>query len=341
MDILQEFVEENILSKENILKYVDDYSIYSFYIGSELELRTKYSSPLRADDEDPSFSLFYSKYKPDTIWFKDSAKNIHGDVFDFIQVYLQVSLKNALLQINSDFGLGLSDENTKEFKPHLLKPAPVKKHAVKIQITAFEEETKEFVNYWTNLGITKKTRDRYYCKNPKVIHYITDIHLTNSSKELTISYEILGHYKIYKPFAERKFKFRNDYLDIYVEGAIQLEFKQDFCVITKSTKEIMFFWEHFKWECVAGKSETTPINPFFMDNVLKIQYKKVFIWLDNDTAGKESQAKYLKEYPWLIPITFDSFVEQSDPTDFYLSYETVEKRKIALQYLQQLITTKL
>ena len=340
MDILQEFVEENLLCKANILKYVDDYSIYSFYIGSELELRTKYSSPLREGDEDPSFSLYYSKYKPDVIWFKDSAKGIHGDVFDFLIVYLQVSLKTVLLQINSDFGLGLSDEDVGDFKPHLLKPAPIKKHPIKIQITAHKGETKEFLAYWENLEISKTTRDKYYCKNPHIIHYITDVHLTNSSNELTISYEILNHYKIYKPNAERKFKFRNDYLDIYVEGALQLGFKEEFCVITKSTKEIMFFWEHFKWECVAGKSETTPINPYFMTNVLQKQYKKVFIWLDNDDAGRTAQAKYLEEYPWLIPIVFDSFIELSDPTDLFLDAKSRGKRDIALGYLKQLVTTK-
>jgi hypothetical protein len=341
MDILREYVDENLLSKTNILKYVDDYSIYSFYIGSELELYTKYSSPLRIGDQDPSFSLYYSKYRPDKIWFKDGATGVNGDVFKFLEKFLNVSTKTVLLQINSDFGLGLNHEDMGVFQPHLIKSTPVRKEPTKIQITSHTEETDAFLEYWGLLEIGKETRDKFYCKDVQVIHYINEVHLTIDAKTLTISYEILGHYKIYQPYAERKFKFRNNYLDIYVEGALQLEFKSSFCVITKSTKECMFMWEHFRWEAVAGKSETTPINPFFMTNVLQKRYKKVFIWLDNDSAGKVAQAKYLEEYPWLIPIEFNDYIQESDPTDLFLNAKANGNRDIALRYLKQLLEHKL
>lgn len=341
MDALKEFVDDNLLSKANILKYVDDYSIYSYYIGEELELYTKYSSPLRIGDDDPSFSLYYSKYKPEFIWFKDNSTGKNGNVFTFLKEFLQVSTKTVLLQINSDFGLGLNDEEMGTFKPHLLKPAPVRKSPTKIEITVYPEETEEYLNYWDNLGITKKTRDKFYARDVHVIHYINDVHLSIEVKTLTISYEILGHYKVYQPFADRKFKFRNNYLDIYVEGALQLDFKKDFAIITKSSKECMFMYEHFEWEAVAGKSETTPINPFFMTNVLQKRYLKVFIWLDNDDAGRTAQAKYLTKYPWLIPVVFDSFIVESDPTDLYSNAKKKGNEDVALRYLKQLITTKL
>jgi hypothetical protein len=341
MDALKNFVEDNILSKANVLKYVDDFSIYSFYIGEELELYTKYSSPLRIGDDDPSFSLYYSKYKPDIIMFKDNSTGVSGDVFKFLKQYLQKPLKTVLLQINSDFGLGLNDEEMGEFKPHLIKPPPIRKTPTKIEVTLHTKETKAFLKYWEDLEITKKTRTKFYANDVEVIHYINDAHISIPVKTVTISYEILGHYKVYQPFADRKFKFRNNFLDIYVEGALQLEFKRDFAIITKSTKECMFMWEHFKWEAVAGKSETTPVNPYFMTNVLHKRYKKVFIWLDNDDAGRTAQTQYMEKYPWLIPIEFDSFIKESDPTDLFLNAKAKGKRDVALAYIKQLITTKL
>ena len=341
MDILEEYVDENILTKANVLKYIDDYSIYSFYIGAELEMRTKYSSPLTTGDEDPSFSLFYSKYKEDVIWFKDNSTGHDGDVFRFLMLYLGEPLKTVLLQINSDFGLGLNDEEMGEFKPSLIKPPPIRKTPTKIEVTLHEEETKEYLEYWGNLEISKRTRDKFYANDVYIIHYKNDTHISIVVKELTISYEILGCYKVYQPFADRKFKFRNNFLDIYVEGAIQLAFKSSFCIITKSTKECMFMWEHFSWEAVAGKSENTPINPYFMENVLLKRYKKVFIWLDNDTAGRNAQARYMEEYPRLIPVEFDSYIPDSDPTDLFLRAKSVGRREVALRYIKQLITTKL
>lgn len=339
MDEIEKYVAYNLLSKKSILNSIDDYSIYSYYIGEELELRTKYSSPLRHGDNDPSFSLYYSKYKDDVILFKDSALNKFGHVFDFLEEYLKITSREVLLQINSDFGLGLDGDDVGEFKPHLVKSKPVKKHPTKIEINK-QKPTKEFLAYWNELEISQTTRNKFYCRCVRVMYFKSDYVTTIIPKILTISYEILGTYKIYQPFADKKFKFRNNYLDTYIEGALQLSFTTDFCIITKSTKEIMFMFEHFGWEAVAGKSETTMISAHFM-SVLKSKYKKVFVWLDNDEAGRTAQAKYLELYSWLIPIEFDSYIPDSDPTDLFIRSKKMGKRTMALNYIKQLITKKL
>jgi len=346
MDLLEDYVDKNLLSKANILKYVDDFSIYSKYIGSELELYTKYSSPLREGDNDPSFSLYYSKYNKEVIMFKDNATGKHGDVFKFIRYLMgggeeMVHLRIVLLQINSDFQLGLNNEERGEFIPHLVKSKPLYKAPVKIEVTGHQSETEEYLKYWEELEIPLAIRRKYYCKDVKVVHYITDVHMSINVRSLAISYEIVGHYKVYQPFEARKYKFRNNYPAGFVEGAIQLQFKKDFCIITKSTKEIMFLDAHFDWESVAGTSENSMVNAYFMENTLHKRYKKVFIWLDNDEAGRVAQARYLEQYPWLIPVSFDSFLEDSDPTDLFKRLKEEGKREVALDYLEQLITTKL
>ena len=341
MDALQKYVKNNLVSKENVLKYVDEYSIYSKYIGKELELRTKYSSPLRLGDEDPSFSLFYSSKYEGKIFFKDQSTGKSGDVFQFLRNFMGngaiASTREVLLQINSDFGIGLDGDDVIEFKPHLLKKPPIKRLPTKIEVTAHIEPTDEFLAYWGELEISEQTRKIFYVQDIRVIHYIAEYHKSVLAKTLTISYEILGHYKIYQPFAEKEFKFRNNYLDLYVEGALQLQFKSDFCIITKSTKEVMFFYEHFKWESVAGKSENIPINPYFMNSVLQKNYKRVYIWLDSDKPGIQAQNKYIEKYPWLIPITFDSFIKEKDATDLFLKAKKTGKRELALNYLKQLV----
>lgn len=347
MDALEKYVAMNELSVINILQYVDDFSIYSFYIGAELELNIKYSSPLRLGDEDPSFSLYYSKYVDDKILFKDSATGLYGDVFTFLR-YLMGSghnlntLRNVLLQINSDFGLGFAGDEVREFKPHLIKKAPLKKEPVTLEVTSHEKPLKAYWDYWETLDITSPTLDKYNATNIRVLHYITsDFHKVITPKNLAIGYEILGKYKSYQPFAERQYKFRNNFDNLFVEGAMQLDFEQDFAIITKATKECMWFYEHFQWETVAGLSETTMINPYFMENVLRKEYKTVFIWLDGDSAGISAQAKYLAQYPWLVPIVFDDFIESKDVTDFYRDQKKVGKQELAKAYVKQLITNKL
>jgi len=346
MDLLEEYIDKNLLSKNNILKYVDDFSVYSKYIGTELELYTKYSSPLRSGDDDPSFSLYYSKYNREVIMFKDNATGKHGDVFKFLRYLMGggeqlVPLKIVLLQINSDFQLGLNNEERGEFIPHLVKHKPLYKAPVKIEVTSRSTESQEYLDYWNWLEIPLKTRRKYYCKDIHVVHYITDVQMSINVRSLAVSYEIVGHYKIYQPFEERKYKFRNNYPTGFVEGAIQLPFKQDFAVITKSTKEIMFLDAHFGWECVAGTSENSMVNAYFMENTMKKKYKQVFIWLDNDKAGRVAQQRYLEMYPWLIPIKFGEFLDDSDPTDLFSRMKKEGKQQIALDYLKQLIISKL
>lgn len=343
MDALEKYVNENLLSKENILKYVDDYSLYSHYIGEELELNTKYSSPLRDKDDDPSFSIFYSKYV-DKILFKDQALGIYGDVFEFIGQLGGLSPTQVLAQINSDFDLGFTgnSSDTKDFKPRVLKSRPIKKPPVTIKITYRENPRKDFIEYWDFLGVPKSIQDMYYITNPEAIHFIQgNDRKVLYPRDLVIAYEILGKYKIYFPYEEKRFKFRNNFERTYVEGALQLQFNQDFAIITKSMKECAFMRAHFGWEAVAGTSETSMISEFFMNNILGQRYKKVFIWLDPDEAGKRSQLNYITKYPWLIPIETDSRLTGKDPTDIYTNAKKVGKEQVALKYLRHLIETKL
>lgn len=347
MDELERHIKESSASRENILKYVDQYSIFSYYIGNELETRTKYSSPLREGDDDPSFSIWWSDKYPGVMLFKDSSTGRSGDVFVFLRCLMGNGAlapeRRVLYQINKDFNLGLEGQEVGEFKPYVAKKIPMKKFPVKIQITEHLTPTQKFTDYWGDKGleISQKVLDRYYVANPRVVHYISDIHKSIVPSTLTISYEILGHYKIYHPFEDKKFKFRNNYLDMYVEGAIQLQYKKEFAIITKSTKDIIFFRQHFDWDTVAGTSENTMISPYFMTNTLLKKYKYVFIWLDPDEAGIAAQQKYLDLYPELIPIEFDPFIKQKDPTDLFLAAKKAGKEDVALRYMKQLVESKL
>lgn len=345
MGILTDYVEQNLLSKANVLRYIDDYSLYCHYIGVELELYTKYSSPLRIGDDDPSFSIYYSKYLTEQIWFKDQSTGKYGDVFTFLQELMgngtKASLRTVLLQINSDHSLGLNGEDVGDFKPKLIKSRPLKRDPVEIQVTSYPKETEEFKAYWLALDIPNEVQEMYYAKDVQVIHYISDEHITIVVKTLTISYEIVGHYKVYQPFAERMYKFRNNYLMGFVEGALQLQYEKSFCIISKSTKECMFYRAHWNWDAVAGTSENAMISPYFMNEVLKKRYKQVFIWLDPDEAGQVAQQRYLDEYPWLEPVVIGSQIEEKDPTDYYAAEKLKGKQAEAKLYLENLITEKL
>jgi hypothetical protein len=344
MCIVEDLTKE-CLSTENILKYIDDYSIYSFYIGKELELNARYSSPLR-EDKNPSFSLFSSS-KDNRIYFKDHATSWKGDVFQFVRILMslgntkQIPFTKVLQQIDNDFNLGLYFENGNDKKT--LKPKVIKipqKDRYTIAITSHKYPKQEFIDYWKDkYDISLVTLKEYNCTNVEVIHYKSKTHSFQIyPKTLAIAYQIGGKYKLYFPFECKSKKFQNNFPENWIEGYLQLKYKNDFCIITKAMKEVMFFREHFDWDSIAGKSENTKIPKHLMDRLFK-NYKKVFIWLDKDTSGINAQKEYTQMYPDLIPIVYPDFITQKDPTDRYEFLKKAGLQKVALKEIKDLIIT--
>jgi len=317
------------LSEDVILERVDDYSLYSYYIGKELEVGKAYTSPLRSDDNIPSFALFKSK---DRLLFKDHGLGKSGDIFLFIQLLYGEKRKDVLNRINKDFDLEL--EGGSEYvkptkKPKRLNGYKSRPKLLKIRVAPKKKYTKEFLLYWKKYGISAKTLRFYNVSEVDRVEYVYENkRVRYIPKSLCASYRIYNEYKLYEPFSETK--FRNNFKEAYVEGYLQLK-RKDFCIITKATKEVMFFREHFNWDAVAPKSENTMIKRFMMLRLVK-RYEKLFIWFDYDKAGQAAQTKYLKEYPFLIPIYYRK--KDKDPTDVY--EKSINKKEV-LEEIKQLI----
>ena len=344
MCVISDLAKE-CLSVENILKYIDDYSIYSYYIGCELELNTRYSSPLREGDDNPSFTLF--KGRQDRIYFKDHATTYKGDVFEFVRILMgkgkpkDIPFEQVLQRIDNDFQLGLYVENSQPTKLDLkrqLATIPVKEK-YSIQVTSKKKPTKQYLDFWSKYDITKSTLDYNKVSQAEVIHYSSkqgSHKFQIYPKELCIAYPIAARYELYWPYEDKKKKFQNDLPANWVKGFMQLKYVNDFCIITKANKEINFFREHFDWDTVAGKSENTMI-PDHMMKKLFTSYKKVFIWLDSDVPGINAQAKYIEKYPNLIPIIYPSYVTQKDVTDRYVYMKGLGMQQAAIEEIKKLI----
>ncbi len=333
-----------ILSVETILKYVDDYSIYSFYIGQELELGGSYSSPFRIDDH-PSFSLFEGDR--DRIYFKDHATTYKGDVFEFVKIMLEKAHEkrytffDVLKQIDIDFNLGLyviSNTNT-TIKKILKKPK--EQTRLDIGVTSRKIPSKAYQEFWTKYDISEKTLNLYGVTNILIVHYKSPIKQSYYyPKTLGISYRIGDRYKLYYPYETKENKFRNNYPKNWVEGFVQLKYEKSFCVITKSLKEVMFFREHFDWDAIAGKSENTFIPEHLMQGLFE-KYSKIYIMLDNDRAGINAQEEYLYKYPELISIIYPNSTLHKDPTDRYAFFKEHKKQQIVLNEIKNLINGRI
>jgi hypothetical protein len=344
MCVIDELSKE-VLSTENILKYIDDYSIYSYYIGEELELNARYSSPLREGDDNPSFCLFKGS-KDNRIYFKDHATVYKGDIFQFVRILMGdgnpeiIPFEHVLKRIDKDFNLGLYLENGIASKLPLKKAIVIPtKEKYSIRVSSFKEPTKVYLDYWDKYDISLETHKLYNTTNVSVIHYSSTYNNRKFQiypKTLCIAYQIGGRYELYFPFETKKKKFQNDLPTNWIGGFLQLKYKNDFCIITKAMKEVSFFRGHFDWDAVKGKSETTMIPNHLMKQLFD-KYKRVYIWLDSDETGIKAQQKYLEKYTKLIPIQYPSYVTQKDVTDRYAYMKSIGMSKIALEEIRNLI----
>ncbi|WP_428743185.1 hypothetical protein [Tenacibaculum sp.] len=337
-DILENFIKENALTMENVRSLVDDYSLFSYYIGAELDVQVKYSSPLRKGDNDPSFTLYYGygEFSRDKLYFKDHMLNVSGDVFDFLMLLFNTnSLEKVLRQVDFDLGLNLGTGEKCDLVPTIIKEAPTVKERPKLKIVS-QADTKGYINYWEgNYEIGKRVRNLYHASCLSAVHYEYS-HKTTIvvPKNLCIGYTIGKYYKTYQPFESKEYKFRNDFPSNYIEGHMQIDWsRNDLLVISKAFKEDMLFRQHWDIQAVSGKSETTFIHPKFMAMYLK-HFKRVVVWLDPDEAGTRSSKKYKELYPKLEIVEVPSWINEKDPTDFYEVHRNLETTAFVKSMLQ-------
>ena len=81
------------LSLKDLLEKLDDYTIYSYYLGS-FKPKTLMNSPLRPDDKIPSFAIFPSK--TGDLLFKDHGTGVSGNALKFMKLYKNIQTREEL-----------------------------------------------------------------------------------------------------------------------------------------------------------------------------------------------------------------------------------------------------
>ena len=86
---------------KDILLMLDDYDIFSYYLGN-FQVGKLYNSPLRSDDKNPSFAVFHSN-KNNCLLFKDHGSGQFGNALTFVKTINHITndedLEKELLRI--------------------------------------------------------------------------------------------------------------------------------------------------------------------------------------------------------------------------------------------------
>lgn len=309
-------LEDLVLSEQAILERIDEYALYCFYLGYATPIGKTIISPIRRKTDPDTVGSFVI-FQPTRIsthfefLWTDNGTGQRGNIFQMISaMYGGLSISAVYKLIDSDFELGFADgapichRIEASERPEISAPCEIK------------IRSREFrpcdLDYWNQWGVTKDILQMYnitsvdmfwltkFQKHPKII-----------GKQLCFAYRIWSKYKLYRPLAPKKEKFRNDFTPIHVEGYCQLKYNSDTLIVTKSTKDIAMFRAIDDFDSISSRGENTPIPDTVFTHLRSRGYKRFIIWNDND--GKESGEKY---YPYLERV--HNPPGPKDPTDFYL-----------------------
>lgn len=325
-----------LLTEEDILERVDEYSLFCFYLGYEpIPHRGRYRSPIRTTDDNPSFGIFYTKKNPlrEFLW-KDHATGDVGDIFRLVQLMFQYSTKELARQ-RILFDVGLSSQDGINMGSRLLYHEVPEYQETKISIQSRPFSFPE-LKYWQEINICQPTLDKYLIKAVKLFWLYEAQEAPFFGKQFSFAYEIQDRYKLYNPFEKREYKFRHNMSDQQIEGLLQLEYQSPLLVITKSLKDVAFL-STLGYESISPRSENTPILPEIL-RALESRYKRLVTLFDNDGRHRADFFPYDELH---IP----SSVGYKDPTDV-ARYKGVSVAKeivdnLLKPYLWQQLTMRL
>lgn len=277
------------LTPDSILDKITEYDIYKMYMPHQnWKINVVTYSPFR-NEKNPSFIIGYRGGALRFVDFGDSSKK--GGCFNFVMMLFNVSLNDALLMIDRDFDLGIvSGSSTKEYErivADYVQPTATSKREFFIQVKT-RKFTHEELAYW---NAYYQDIDDLRANN---VYSIDTIYLNKQKfpmkdTELRFGYLYEGHWKIYRPFADKKNKWMPNNVPITMMDGLQDIKDCDVAFINKSKKDYMVMKKVFPC-CCAVQNEG--MGCFSEENVefIKENSERQILSFDSDETGvKNSQ----------------------------------------------------
>lgn len=321
-------------SEEEILERVDEYALYSHYLGYVPTIGAKYKSPVRKGlhstrDDAPSFGLFEPKKKKgfhEFVWSDQGTGNA-GNIFALVQLMYGLDTRyEAMQKVIGDFGLG------GEAKPMVPLEVPERKYADPISIAVTSRPfTVKDLNFWQQFNIRKQILEEYTTTSIKQYWITEQQQVPNYPyRGMGFAYREWDKYQLYFPLQEdRSMRFRHNYTEVCVHGFRQLKYNHKLCIITKSRKDVMCL-RSFGYEAISPRSENTLVPAECLYH-LKQRYDNILVLFDNDMKHKGDAYEFEKVYVPQVPMAGGRVTK--DPTDFCLAKGVNETAQMLSQIL--------
>jgi hypothetical protein len=273
------------LTAQAVLQKISEYDIFRYYMPDKSwKINQATFSPFRKENN-PSFIIGNKKGFLSFIDFADTSKR--GDCFTFVKMlYNLPSMSDVLRMIDRDFGLGFIPNNsvgdykkiTKEYK----QPEEVGKRYSLIQVVT-RKFTNEELEYWNQYH---QSLDDLRANNVYAIKklYLNKQLFSLKDTELRFGYLYDSHWKIYRPFGDKKSKWVPNNVPITAMDGREDIHNCSVAFINKSKKDYMVMKKVFPCSCAV---QNEGLGCFSDENVeyLKANSDRQILSFDSDETG--------------------------------------------------------
>jgi hypothetical protein len=301
-------------SVQSIYSLLGQERVMSFYFSDEVRLGKKFINPFRKDTN-PSCIFRWSQ--SGNLYFVDYAtEKVYYTPIDVACMRTGYQYPDILYKIESDFqltSLNLEDKERLKMETKLSVVPEVKPANIKVKLIKFNKKDLE---YWGNFGISESMLKFYDIRKVDKAWIGDDIWYLNNEFDPCYRYKEKDKFKLYRPFADKRNKFRSSYFGGILEGYTQLPHKGETLVITKGLKDVMTL-SSLGINAVAVRSENTPLSENAYE-ILQSRFNKLYLWFDADEAGRLGCKKMMDKYG--IPCLYHEERWGKDPSDIYKNY---------------------
>ena len=275
------------MSLKDLLDKLNDYDIYSYYVG-QFKIGKLFNSPLRSDDKNPSFNIF--KGNGGGLFFKDHGSGKGGNAIKFVKLIKNIQTR---------------DELERELLRIVRKMNPNQQYVQRTYSTVNSGSTdigivrQPFTDvdkkYWKQFHISIDTLKLFQVFSIKYFLCNRVVRGTYKESSPMYAYKVFDKFKIYRPLASKYTKWRTNLTNRDVQGLAEIPKEGgNLLIITKSLKDVMCLYE-MGFNAIAASSETTFIPDDILQS-LRSKWNHIVIIYDRDKTGMLEARKYSKQY---------------------------------------------
>lgn len=281
---------------QSVLDKITEYDIFRWYMPDKSwKLNHVTYSPYR-NENNPSFIIGNKSGNLSFIDFADTSRR--GDCFEFVKTLHNLSSMDDVLKlIDRDFHLGIASgvvtEEYKKIVSEYKQPEDLGKRYSLIQVVTRKFNNDE-LEYWNSYHQSlQDLRDNNVYAIKRV--YLNKSLFAIKENELTFGYLYDGHWKIYRPFADKKIKWVPNNVPITtMDGKADIK-DCKIAFINKSKKDYMVMKKLFPCSCAV---QNEGLGCFSAENVeyLRANSEKQILSFDSDVTGVTNSQQITKVF---------------------------------------------